>query len=126
MEKTATDLDSLGVSHLATRREIEAAATPCRDLGEPLLTFTDLLPHRECQLRVLAGELAGAPLAVGNPHSPQLFGVFHRNSAQPDRVDELEDGGVGADSQRESQNRYDGKPWTEAKQPQSVAKVLPE
>ena len=36
-------------------------------------------------------------MAVGDAHRGQLFGILHRNGAKADGVDELKNGGIGAD-----------------------------
>src|SRR5437773_2858941 len=56
----------------------------------------------------------------------QLLRVLDRNGAQADGVNELEDGGVGADSESEGQDGDEGEAGTETKKPQSMPKVAPE
>src|SRR2546429_6895822 len=52
--------------------------------------------------------------------------VLGGNGTQADGVNELEDGGVGADSESKGEDGDEGEAGTEAKKPQSMAKVAPE
>ncbi len=99
MKEVAADANALRFADLATCGQIESLVGPNGDFGKSFLTLADLLPHGKGKLGILAGELAGAPVAVCNPDGPQLLGVLDRNGAQADGVDELEDGGVGADTE---------------------------
>src|SRR5258708_25972114 len=99
---------------------------PIGNFGEALLELSEVLPHGKGELGILAGELAGAPVAVCDSNRPQLLRALDGNGAQADGVNELEDGGVGADSERKSEDGDEGKAGTEAKKPQSMAKIAPE
>ena len=48
---------------------------------------------------------AGTVVATRDLDLDELFGVRHRERAQPERVEQLEDGGVRADAQRQRQDR---------------------
>ena len=52
--------------------------------------------------------------------------ILDGNGAQADGVNELEDGGIGADSESKGEDSDEGEARTEAKKPQSMAKVAPE
>jgi len=54
----------------------------------------------------------------------ELGRMGHRQRAQADRVDHLEDGGVGADAERERQDGDRGEPRIPAEEPQAVAQIL--
>jgi len=84
-----------------------------------------LLPHGKGELGILARELAGTPVAVCNPNGAQLLRVLDRNGAQADGVDELEDGGVGTDTESEGKDGDECEAGTEAKKPKSMTKVAP-
>src|SRR2546426_1483529 len=126
VKEIAADADSFRFADLAARGQIESLVGPDGQFGESFLALADLLPHGKGELGVSARKLAGTPVAVCNPDGPQVLGVLDRNGTKTDGVDELEDGSVGADTEGESQDGDDGKAGTEAKKPESMAKVAPE
>ena len=126
VKEIAADADSFRFADLAARGQIESLVGPDGQFGESFLALADLLPHGKGELGIPAGELAGTPVAVRNPDGPQLLGVLDRNGTQANGVNELEDRGVGPDTEGESQDGDDGKAGTEAKKPESMAKVAPE
>ena len=110
--------------NLPASRQIELLAAPDSNLRKALLTVPNVLPQWEGKLGILARKLAGTPMAVGNADGSQLLGVLDRNRAQANGVNELENGGVGADAKRKGKDGDDGKARTEAKKTKGVAKVL--
>ena len=112
MKKIAADADAFCFADLAPAGQIEALVGPDGDFGESLLALANLLPHGKGELGILARKLPGTPMTVGNVDSAQLLGILDRNGAEANGVNELEDGGVGADAKRESKDRDDGKAGT--------------
>jgi hypothetical protein len=112
MKEIAADPDALCITNFPASGKIESLVGPDGDVGESLLALEDLLPHGKGELGILAGKLAGAPVAVGNPDGAQLLGVLDRNGAEANRVDELKDGGVGADAERKGKDGDDGEART--------------
>src|SRR5437879_6258367 len=126
MKEIAADTDTFCFADLPAGGQIESLVGPDGDFGEPLLALADLLPHGKGELGILARKLAGTPMTVGNADGTQLLGILDGNGAEANGVDELEDGGVGADAKRESKDRDDGKAGTKAKTTKGMAKALPE
>jgi hypothetical protein len=56
----------------------------------------------------------------------QLFRMFDGQRAEADRVNQLEDGGVGAGPKRQRHDRDDREGAVAAQQPRAVAQVLPQ
>jgi hypothetical protein len=125
VKEIAADANALCLADLAAGGQIEPLVGPDSDFGEAFLALTDLLPHGKRELGVLAGKLAGTPMAVCNPDGSQLLGVLDRNGAQADGVDELKDGGIGTDTESEGEDGDEGETGTETKKPESMAKVAP-
>ena len=79
------------------------------------------------QHRPACHELSGAAVRrLDDADFDQLLGTLDRQRAQADRVDELEDRGVGAGAERQRQDRDDGERRVAAQQARAVAEVLPE
>src|ERR1700733_614357 len=73
----------------------------------------------------VAEETAAVEAAVvSGPQLVELFGRLNRQRAQHDLIDQREDGGGCADTQRQCQHGGKRKAWCAAKLPQSVTKVL--
>src|SRR5436853_4286068 len=126
MNKITPDADALCFAHLPAGGQIESLVGPDGDFGESLLTLADLLPHGKGELGILARKLPGTPMTVANADSAQLLGILDRNGAEANGVNELEDGGVGADAEGQGEDGNDGKTGTQAKKAKGVAKALPE
>jgi hypothetical protein len=78
--------------------------------------------QRRGQLGPAAREIA-ASAPRRDPKVVEPARIRDRQAPQPHRVEELEDGGVGADSERERQNRDQRKRRLEAQAPRAVAEV---
>src|SRR5260370_39376249 len=66
VKEIAGNAKSLGEADFAAVCEIEFLARPGGDFGESFLALADLFTHREAELGLLAGKLAGTPFAVCN------------------------------------------------------------
>src|SRR5260370_402665 len=91
-----------------------AALGPGKDTGKGLLVQAYLLPHRiaEHRVEVAAGSDSEASRPAFYAHRRERRGLGNRQVAQPHGVEELEDGGVGADAKREGEHSGDGEPPT--------------
>src|SRR5579859_2717111 len=98
MKKIPVYADTICVTHLPARSQIESLVGRDREFGDTLLALAVLLPHGKSDLGILARKLAGSPVAIGDAYGAQLSGILDRNGAQADRVDQLEDCGVCADA----------------------------
>src|SRR2546430_13652718 len=112
MRKTAVNRNPFSLGAPPAGGQIEALVGPDGDFGESLLALANLLPHGKGELGILARKLAGTPMTVGNADGAQLLGILDGNGTEANGIDELEDGGVGADAKRESKDRDDGKAGT--------------
>src|SRR4051794_41032786 len=102
VEEVAAHPQSLRRPRLAAGRQIEADAAPREDAREHLLPIANLLPQQIGEARAPPGELAGAAAdRLRDPDLDQLVGARDRQRADADRVEQLEDRGVGADAERE-------------------------
>ena len=54
------------------------------------------------------------------PDPDQTPGVFERQRAQDDGVENAEDGGIGSDSERQHQDHHSNKTWFARKHPERV------
>ena len=68
-----------------------------------------------------AGGVAATLIHVSNDDQP--FGLSHRQHAQEGGVDQAEDSGVGADSEREAENRDGGEAGALAHRTECIAQV---
>src|SRR5258708_30397630 len=126
MKEIASNAKSFGEADFAPVCQVEFLASPGGDFRESFLALADLFPHREAELGVLTGKLAGTPVAIGDSNGAQLLGILDWSGAQADGINELEDGGVGANADGEGKDGNDGEAGTKAKKSESVTKVLPE
>ena len=117
VKEIAADADAFCIADLSAGGQIEPLVGPDSDFGEAFLALADLLPHGKSELGILARKLPGTPVSVCNPDGSQLLRVLDRNGAQADGVDELEDGGVGADAESKGQDGDESEAWTKAKKP---------
>src|SRR5205814_2619662 len=109
--------EALRRPRLAARREIEAGAAPGEDVREDLLAIAHLLPQRVGEARRAARELSGAPAdRRRDADLDELLGALHRQRADADGVEQLEDRGVGADAEREREDRDEREAGVEAQQ----------
>ena len=69
-------------------------------------------------------EVAAHAGGIDETYLGELGRVGHGQRAQPDRVDDLEDGGVRADAERERQDGDRRESRIPAEEPQAVAQVL--
>ena len=78
------------------------------------------------RLELVGRHLLRNDAAIGatvNADGGTRLGHFHR-TAQEQRVQETEDGGVGSDTQRERNNGDDSKAWLLEQHPRAVAQIL--
>src|SRR5579864_7197263 len=100
-KKIAAHPQATSVARFAAGGQVEPGATPGKNAGESLLMIADLFPERVGQVRVAAGEVSLGPMAVGDPDHGEFLRILDRQGAQANGVDQLKDGGVSADAERE-------------------------
>ena len=99
------------------------AVSPHANVVENALWFSRISVHKGSGgFRVDAVVAAERLRAVG-PHLGQLLRIRNGEAAQLDGVDEVKDGGVRADAEREREDRDDGEDRTAPQQPQPVSHV---
>ncbi len=127
LEEIAARVEPLDVSHFATRRSIEAVRGPGKEAREGLLMGSELVPKSIGEVGASAAGVARAAFLIrSNFNFDQFLGVGHGQCSQAHRVEQVEDGGVGADAEREAQNRYGEEARFETKEAKGVAQILPE
>src|SRR5262249_7432569 len=94
--EAAVDQETARPARLAALRQVEGAVAPDRDAGEGLLHRAQLPVDRVAEVGVPAREAALAPVLAVEVDGDELAGIAHRQRAQVDGLEELEDGGVGA------------------------------
>ena len=114
-EEVAADPIAAGVANFASIGEIELVRAEGEDAGENILAVAHLLPN---------GIAPIVPCATD--HLEQLFGVGDGEGFEHYRIDQAEDGGVGADAEGQRQNRHGGEAGAGAEGSESVAEVLEE
>jgi hypothetical protein len=82
----------------------------------------DQLPERIRGPRVDAFVAAEGLRAVG-PHFGELLGTGDRQGPQPDGVDQLKDGGVRPDTEREREDRHGREDWTAPQEPPAILHI---
>jgi hypothetical protein len=100
-EEVAADPDSVRSPQFATLPNSHIIRGPGEDTREGLLLSLDLLPDRPSQSSVTSGIQAHSAVAALDPYLRKLLRVLNRQAAQPDGVEQLKDGGIRADSQRQ-------------------------
>ena len=106
----------------ASLSEVEAIFAPGKSARKDVLMIVDLFPN-------CIGEIEIAVAAAGRVEVRELdqfVGILSREHAKDDGVDEAEDGGVGADAERESEDGGGGEGWSFAEGAEGVANVLEE
>ncbi|MBI2615628.1 MAG: hypothetical protein HYW52_08150 [Gemmatimonadetes bacterium] len=100
-------------------REVDLGARECRQLRESrgALAEVEVIGDR----RGLAG---GAALAVGFPNHHQAADVLERRGAQQHSVYYAEDGGDGADAERQRQHRRGGEAGGIPQAAECVAEIV--
>src|SRR5207247_2390118 len=63
---------------------------------------------------------------INMPHQNQVFRFLIREGLEHDRIDDAEDGGVGADTQSKRHYSYNSEAGPPCKQSQTISQVLPE
>jgi hypothetical protein len=126
VEEVAGHPEPLRIARLAAGRQVEADVAPGEHARERLLPFADQFPEGVGEVGTAAGELAGAAvLRLLDPDLGQLRRIAHRERAQAHRVEELEDGRVGADAEREREDRHDREARIEAEEARAMLEVAP-
>src|SRR5258708_30535018 len=118
VKEIAADANAFCFADLPARGQIEPLVGPNGNFGEAFLALADLLPHGKGELGILAGELAGAPVAVCDSNRPQLLRALDGDGGQADGVNELEDSGGGADSEMKKEDGDEVKAGPQAQKPQ--------
>ena len=107
-----------------TLREVEVAGAPGDEAAKGFGACADLIPQSGGE----AGEAGGGPTgphgAFGQVEIGQVLGVFDRESPQPDGVDQLEDSGVGADTEGEREYGCQGEGGVQAELAECETQVL--
>ena len=105
VEEPAADEQALRRSRFATRAQVEARVAVRGDAHQHLLMIADVLPLRIGQRVVVHQRIRLA-------EDDQSIRVVDRQRLQDQRVHQREDGDVGADAQRQRQQRdaaHDGR-----------------
>jgi hypothetical protein len=127
LEKIAADPDALGIARLAAAGQVKSSLSrPSKHAGKNLLVSADLFPLCIGDVRVATMDAAGIPGAVDDSHAGKLLWIVHRESAQAQRIDELEDGGVCTGAKRQRKHGNSREAGIETQHPQTVASVLPQ
>ena len=119
-------LEEVGRDRRARHADAIAAAGQrdrALEVGRDLLERAGLLPPvLEVRGRDAVARLRVHPIVLPDRHHPG--GIAERQRPQQDRVDDREDGGVGADAEGERQHDDRGEAGTLPHQAQRVAKIL--
>src|SRR5579863_1327621 len=88
---------------------------------------SDLLPHWHCEVsEYIVFHANSRRIAVGDAQFYQLAGLRDGEGAQSHRVQNLEDGGVCANTERKRGDHDERKAWTSAEDAQCTARILPQ
>src|ERR1035438_6347635 len=112
------------VPHLAATADVALVRAPGECPREGLLFVSDQLPERARQLSILLIH-AHAAVTAYDFHFGEFLRVLDRQAAQADGVEQLKNGCVGADSQRQRDDSHGRESGTQARRAQAVAQILP-
>ncbi len=84
-----------------------------------------MFPLRICQLGVARDERSGCAVAVSDSDLGEFLRILHRQRAHTDGVQQLEDGGIGSNAERQRENRRPRKRRIEPQETQSKLQILP-
>ena len=100
VEEVAAHPEATREPRLPAGGQVEAVSAPHERVRECFLAVANLLPQRVGEIRPPAGELAGpAAWSLRDTDFDQLLRILHRQRAQTHGVEQLKDGGVGADAE---------------------------
>ena len=126
VEKVSANEQRVREMGLAALTEVVAEGRPCGDLGESLLLGANAVPEDTGEVSVVRVEISAAAMGrIRDFDSGQLLWGLHRQGAQAHGIEQLEDGCVCADAQRERQDGNDGEAGIHAQQARPVAKIAP-
>src|SRR5262249_42014248 len=108
--------------HPPLRRQVEIGIAERGDAGEKSGMIAELLPERVRDLPV-APFLTATPALSNHADLNQLFRMLDRQTTDEKCVDQLEDGGIGADAERERQNPRGSEHRIALQLPRAVAQV---
>src|SRR5438093_13065909 len=90
------------------------------------MVLPDLLPYRSRQLPIRAGIDAHSVVAAHNPHFGEFVRLWDWQAAQPNRIEQLKDRRIRADSQGQRKDANQREAGTSAQQSGAVAQILPD
>lgn len=100
MEKTAAGVDAVDVANLAGGSEVERCAGPCRNVTKGAMAAADQLPLRIGEIAWRRPELARAARMTVQLYAYQLLWVWHRQTTQDQRIQQLKQCGVRSYAKR--------------------------
>ena len=124
VEERSAHPQGVGEARLTARGEVDPIGAPDSELREGLLLGPDALPERRGELRPVPREVAAPADPRCDADVVELLRTLDREPAQAHRVEELEDGRVGADPERERKDRDEREERLETQAPRAVAEVL--
>src|SRR5437773_942278 len=98
LHRTA-DEKALSKPNIAAGSEAETVTAPGENAGEHVLLVAEFFPDRIGQNRITTGLASPDAGAVGQLHDNELLRLLHRNGAQAERIDQLKNGRIRANSQ---------------------------
>src|SRR5258708_4868011 len=119
-EVVSTHKQTVRVLDRTSAGEIKARVTPSENTGENILMIPNLFPERIGERR---SGFARA-LRIQSSQLHEFLRLLHGKHPEHHRVDQAEDRGVGADSERQRKNRHTGDDRSAAQDAQSKADVL--
>ena len=122
LEEIAAHPQAAGPARVDAAPDHEPGVAPREHPGERLLVAGDQLPERIGGFRVDAFVAAVGLRTVGTDFR-EVLSIVNRQEPQPDGVEQLKDGGVRADAERERQDRHGREDRTAAQEPQSIPQV---
>ena len=123
VEEISADILTLRVTGDTAEGKIEAPCTPGDRACEGLLQSSDLFPLCISKPCTAGGEIARAHRALREIDVNQLLGSLDRQGAQSYRVDELEYGAVGPDTERQREHCHRRESGILPKLPDAISQV---
>ena len=116
--KFAADVEDIVAGQLAAHLHVgRAAVGPSEHSGENFLPSLEFLKHRQREADVL-------PIVKNDSELDQLLGVWHRQLAIEQCIEQRKNGGARTNAQGKSQDRNGSKRRALAQHAQAVAHVL--
>src|SRR6185312_14637221 len=122
IKEFAAHPEPVGIAGLAAIGKIKGGGTEGERV-KALRLAPNLLPHGIGGIGVAPGHVSGTARICGTKNE-QFLWIFHRHRAHAHGINQLEDGSIGANAERQRKHADGGEAGIQAQHAQAVANVL--